>query len=220
MIGCNEARRMLDDYVDGALSQETVARFEAHLAACPTCRGALERTQEVIERARALPRSIEPGRDLWPGVASRIGRGTVVPLRRGPGRWAVLAGMAAAVVFGATVVLLSGPSGRRHVATAREAAAPGVRAAALEGQDFASERDLERAASDLREALRQRRDRLTPETARVIDENLDIIDAAIARMKRALDQEPADPELVTLLAETYRRKIDLLETATELSQKS
>jgi anti-sigma factor RsiW len=220
MITCDEVRELLDDYVDGAVGPETAALLEAHLTVCRSCSHDLELTRKVLEQARALPRGVSPVRDLWPEIAARIERSRVVALRRPPLRWVMLVGLAAAIVLGATAVLLSGPAGRRPAAAERPGGESAIRPAAATSQNFASEHDLERAARNLREVLQQRRDRLTPQTAKIIDENLDIIDQAIARMKRALDHEPGNRDLVTLLAETYQRKIDLLKTATELSRKS
>lgn len=219
MIGCNEVRELLDDYVDGAVSKETAARLEVHLAGCRRCRHDLELTRRVLEEARTLPRSLSPANDLWPEIAVRIGGQDAVPLRRRPVRWVIPVGMAAGIVLGVTALLLSGVVSRRAVTAGRLGVVRVVRPAAT-GHAFASETDLERAARNLRDALHRRRDRLGPETVRIIDENLDIIDGAITRMKRALDEEPGNRELMTLLAETYQRKIDLLQTATELSRKS
>jgi FecR protein len=60
---------------------------------------------KLVEAVRRLPRSIEPPRDLWPGIAPR--------LRRRPawGRWAVLAAAAAVIAAVGWRVLVTGPAG-------------------------------------------------------------------------------------------------------------
>ena len=53
-----------------------------------------------------------------------------------------------------------------------------------------------------------------------MEENLAIIDAAIDRLQDALREDPGNRALVTLLTATWERKIDLLQTASELARTS
>jgi anti-sigma factor RsiW len=46
---CTEFVELVTDYVEGALDEETTARFEAHLALCPGCVTYLEQIRETIE---------------------------------------------------------------------------------------------------------------------------------------------------------------------------
>ena len=55
-----------------------------------------------------------------------------------------------------------------------------------------------------------------PEAARVIQQNLAAIDQAIGQAQRALAADPANLYLNTHLAETMRRKLDLLRQAATL----
>jgi anti-sigma factor RsiW len=68
-----EIRELLDDYVDGALSWPDRRIVESHLAACAGCRADYDALVALTAATAALPRSIEPRRDLWPGIAERIG---------------------------------------------------------------------------------------------------------------------------------------------------
>lgn len=63
---------LLHDYLDGALSAAAVPRVEAHLRDCPACRAGLEEIQGLLQRLDALPRSITPPGDLWPGIEARL----------------------------------------------------------------------------------------------------------------------------------------------------
>ena len=47
---------------------------EAHLAACAACREGARKLRQVLAHATALPGSVAPPRDLWPGIESRIAR--------------------------------------------------------------------------------------------------------------------------------------------------
>jgi hypothetical protein len=77
--------------------------------------------------------------------------------------------------------------------------------------------EYERAAVSLRAVLADRRARLAPATLRVVEDNLAIIDLALADLREALHAHPDNPELSVLLASTYRRQLDLLATANQLA---
>src|SRR5437870_4265611 len=75
----------------------------------------------------------------------------------------------------------------------------------------------EEAIAELRKALAKERDRLDPATVRTLESNLAIIDLAIDQAKRALAADPANTYVTEHLAETMRRKIELLQRATMLA---
>ncbi|HYQ89942.1 MAG TPA: hypothetical protein VEU09_09990, partial [Candidatus Binatia bacterium] len=83
-----------------------------------------------------------------------------------------------------------------------------------------SETPHEEAISELRKALSRERDRLDPATIRTLEANLAIIDLAIDQAKRALAADPADSYVKEHLAETMRRKVELLQRATMLASTS
>jgi predicted anti-sigma-YlaC factor YlaD len=49
---CREAIDFLADYLEGQLPDDTRARFDAHLGACPHCRSYLHQYKSAIELAR------------------------------------------------------------------------------------------------------------------------------------------------------------------------
>ncbi|HUP19296.1 MAG TPA: hypothetical protein VM778_05005, partial [Gemmatimonadota bacterium] len=55
--------------------------------------------------------------------------------------------------------------------------------------------------------------RLAPETMAIVRRNLEVIDAAIAELRAALERDPGNGELTRMLLATYQRKIELLEQA-------
>jgi anti-sigma factor RsiW len=75
----------------------------------------------------------------------------------------------------------------------------------------------EEAIAELRKALAKERDRLDPATVRALESNLAIIDLAIDQAKRALAADPANTYVKEHLAETMRRKVELLQRATLLA---
>lgn len=86
----------LNGLVDGTLDAAAGDEAERHLAVCDACRAEVAQLRALLAGARALPRSIEPSRDLWPGIAPRLGR-------RGLPRWLAVA---AVLVLAAGGVLL------------------------------------------------------------------------------------------------------------------
>ena len=73
------------------------------------------------------------------------------------------------------------------------------------------------AVADLKRALETGRDRLDPRTVTVLEENLAIIDGAIAQARQALAADPANTYLNNYLAEARRRKLELLRQVTGLA---
>lgn len=81
---CRTTEARLSNYLDDELDAATRAAVAVHLGACQPCARLAAELEAVIHAARALPRSIEPERDLWEGIAQRI-QAPVVPLHRGDG---------------------------------------------------------------------------------------------------------------------------------------
>ncbi len=156
-----------------------------------------------------LPRSLEPGRDLWPEIEARL---VARPRRAAGRRWAVAARLAAAVALmvagGALSQLLWPAAGPAEVA----AAAP--TAAELE----VAEGEYLRAKDALWLTAYGRRDDLSPATLRVVEKNLRIIDQAIRELRQALEEDPGNRRLEGLLYANHRRSIDLLRRLAQASQ--
>jgi len=76
------------------------------------------------------------------------------------------------------------------------------------------------AVTDLEKALKTGRGRLDASTVAIVEQNLQIIDRAIAQARQALDSDPSNGYLSSHLVETRRRKLDLLRRAAELATSS
>ncbi len=209
-----EAR--LNDYLDGVLAPGDARAVEEDLARDPEYRALEQSLRRVISEAMNLPNDIAPERDLWAGIDARLGTPSVVSERRRmrPGlRYALLAASFAAVflagIFYAqfrgteppptTALLPNGTGGEPSELAVVEA-------------EYGQARDL------LVQALNDSRDRLSPETQAVVDENLAIIGNAIGEIKTALEKDPGDQQLIRSLVAAHDREIDLLQQATQLSE--
>ncbi len=118
---------------------------------------------------------------------------------------------------------LSGPGidGGRGIAPASATIEPAVRTGA--GAVYAAraeETPHEEAISELRKVLARQRDQLDPATIRTLESNLAIIDLAIDQARRALAADSANTYVKEHLAETMRRKVELLQRATMLASTS
>jgi anti-sigma factor RsiW len=57
---CRELVELVTDYLEGALPAGDVARFEAHLAACPGCETYVEQIRTTIAVTRASGDAVDP----------------------------------------------------------------------------------------------------------------------------------------------------------------
>jgi anti-sigma factor RsiW len=60
-LNCQELVELVTDYLEGALSAEDRARFDAHIAACDGCRAYLRQiTMTVALAGRLTPEQLDP----------------------------------------------------------------------------------------------------------------------------------------------------------------
>jgi predicted anti-sigma-YlaC factor YlaD len=214
----DDYRELLNDFLDGQLEPELHVETRDHLEGCPACSRELEQLRSLRSVTDRLPRSIEPPRDLWPGVEARLGTGD----RRVPGRrrsrlvlrprHAVAAVALLAIAFSLTQV---------RTKKAREGAAPAPTVQESSATSFVSlseewrrtEVAYERAAAELLEALDAVRDELPPETVLRIETNLEIVDDAIRESREAFEADPGNLDVLQLLAAVHEKRLDLLQQA-------
>jgi anti-sigma factor RsiW len=217
----------LSEYLDGDLAPGERAALEAHLADCAACRTAVSELRRVVTRAHALVDQ-PVGRDLWPGIAARIGAaGTpVIDLasRRQRRRFSLsLPQLAAAAVLliaatagGTSLALRDRPAHLPALPGQGAVAGPGARVIPA-GLPDKAQVSYDAAVSDLERALDAGRHHLAPKTVLVLEKNLARIDAAIDEARAALKADPANLYLNTHLANTMQQKLELLRQATALA---
>jgi anti-sigma factor RsiW len=218
----------LSEYLDGELTEGERIALEAHLQTCAECSAVVSDLRRVVRRARTLKVQV-PTTDLWPAIASRIGAGSAdtsemvdLASRRLPTRrWAfslpqlAAASIALMTLSGGAVWLLQEPGKPAPVAaviTQPSGTTPAVTVAIrpTASQSYAA------AVADLERVLTEGRGKLDSTTVMIIEQNLAAIDRAIAEAQRALQADSANLYLNTHLAETMRRKLDLLRQAAAL----
>ena len=197
----------LDDYLDGTLADEERREIEEVLASSQRARRELEDYRRMIEELARLPESIEPERDLFPAIEARLDAIEARPdaaSTLAPWRWLVLAASLTAAL-GVTYLMtrsIDPEIDTSPVVTTQEAALTATSRA---------EDDLVAATDQLKRALEVNRAALPPETRRLVERNLEIIQTAIAEIQLALDRDPGNRELNRALVAYYQHELALLE---------
>jgi anti-sigma factor RsiW len=218
----------LSEYLDGELEDGERVALESHLQSCSECSAIVADLRRVVRRARTLKQRA-PERDLWPGIAGRIGATLaeteeVVDLtsrRRSPRRWSfslpqvAAASIALMTISGGAVWMLRTAGPQPVIAPVARVPSPSPTVVTAAVRPSATQ-SYAAAVADLERVLADGRGQLDSTTVRVIEQNLQAIDRAIAQAQRALEADPANLYLNTHLAETMRRKLDLLRQAAAL----
>jgi hypothetical protein len=210
----------LSEYLDDELDAAERLALESHLATCEGCVTTLDELRRVVGRAQALD-DRPPTRDLWPGIATRIGLSTDdLAVRRSPRRVSftvpqLVAASIALIVIAAGVARLAQPR-----ATTPSVRGP-ARAASVQSAAWSSKADssADLAVGQLRLALAegQRTGRLNATTVHKLEHSLAVIDSAIAEASRALVLDPQSAYLNHHLADTMRHKLEFLREANRIA---
>jgi Putative zinc-finger len=215
----------LSEYLDGELDSTERAALEAHLASCGKCYATLGELRQVVAQARALT-DAPPAHDLWAGIKTRITGGAPVAslndrrdrlVRR---RFSLTVGqlLAASIALvllssgGAYMALRPGTSKVTPQSTASRQRGIGTIATWTGPTDA--------AIADLQATLTQNESRLDTTTVRIVRQNLAIIDRAIGEARIALQKDPGNAYLNLHLADTMRRKVELLRRVNDIAAQS
>lgn len=211
----------LSSLLDGELPPREASALEEHLGECGACREVRDELVEIRRRARALP-ALEPERDLWAGIESRLGEDPlaekVIPLSAtaadpsaGRGvrgvRFTLPQAVAAAVVLLAGgwmggVLAAPGDAGRG----AGEMEGGTLPVQALPAVSGALPGGLSQEVATLERTLRDRAATLDEETRLTLLRSLDVIDRAIGESLDALSRDPGSEYLQGHLGSALERK--------------
>jgi hypothetical protein len=218
----------LSEYLDGELNKVERDALEKHLEGCAECSAVLEELRVVTLRAESLD-DRPPARDLWSGIAERIGSSTTTEVRAiesaGSRKWwsgrRITLGVPQLAAAAVALVVLSGTvvgafvglrQGDRPATVA--VTEPGITVTNIANFGGAK---YDSAVAELEQALSANKGQLDSATVKVIKQNLAIIDRAIDQARQALAADPASPYLSNHLAGALRQKVELLRRVTGLS---
>ena len=227
---CSQYREWIQDRTDGTLGSIRSAELERHLDDCADCRAFAADLQSIHDAAASLEPLAAPD-GVWLQVAGRLiqeGRVSPPPARvSAPARHAALLAIAAALVIavGASIVMLL-PEFRSNnrpqpadVASSPQPgnAQPDGAVHSVETEFRLAEQHYQNAIAGLEKAARldqasaDQNAAIDPQTASMLQKNLEVIDQAIAESRSALRSEPQSIPARDSLFDALRRKVGLLQ---------
>jgi anti-sigma factor RsiW len=220
----DEWTNRLSEYVDGELNSADVEALEAHLMNCVECGRTVQQLRTVVLRAgQVIDR--EPEADLWPAIAARLAvadQGADRELATSPRKRRV--SFSIPQLAAASIVLMLMSAGTMYLMTNGDDAAQTTGAGQTAMRPLppgsasvrAVTRNYDATVDELEMVLERNRNQLDTSTVRVLEQNLAIIERAIAEARAALGQEPANPYLSRYLDDAMQRKVQLLRRATSV----
>jgi hypothetical protein len=206
----------LEDYLDGELSTEETEEIKAHLEACAECTEEKVRLQSLLSSLSELPDSVAPASDLWSGIEKQIRPAGTLPVdfrtERSPWHMRIKLAAAAVVLMALSSGVTSFWIQSRDVYD--RSGEPHFELASTDLSSF--EITYSVTIDELTDLLQQRREKISPETARVIETNLAIIDEAIRTSREALSNDPGNQDLIRTVTAMYEEKVDLLQQVADL----
>lgn len=195
----------INDLVDETLPPAELKSALAHMSECEACRSEVDALRALLQRVAQLPTSIAPARDLRSEMWAKTERKTL---------WAWRFPLAAAavllIVASSAITMLVTRAQPGPVLKVEQPARAPVDLVTLDRRYGDEVRELQRT-------LQQNRSSLSPETVRILEENLQIIDRAIQEARSAIATDPGSEMLGELLRSAYQRKLDLLKQAARSS---
>jgi anti-sigma factor RsiW len=220
----------IHELVDGTIAGIRRAELERHLATCAECRTLLADLQAIRDTANTLE-PLEPRDGVWLQIAGRLrqeGRVQAPPVpqpSRTP-RFAILAIAASLVLaIGVAIGLLvtqyrvpNKPAAAPIVAQAPGNPSQDVAVESVEAEFRLAEQHYQNAIAKLEQAARldqaasgRDQNTLDPQTAAMLQKNLQVIDQAISESRAALQSEPLSASARDSLFDALKRKVALLQ---------
>lgn len=238
---CSRYRESVHELVDGTIGPIRRAELESHLGGCTDCR-TLVRDLDAIRRTAASLDPIDPPARVWLQVAGRLRQeGRVQPLPGTPARSArhgALLAIAAALLMavGASLAMLvsrlatpdttSPPAASEAAASSGGNATAGATVQDVETEFRLAEQHYQNAIAKLEQAAELDRAvagqssgdqaMLDPQTAAMLQKNLQVIDEAIDESRAALRAEPQSAAARDSLFDALKRKVALLQDSIAL----
>ncbi len=240
---CAAYSTSIQDLIDGTIGSIRRAELDRHLEVCAPCRALVADFQAVRDAAARLD-PIDPPARVWLHVAGRLrqeGRLSAPAVAPASTRYGVVLALAAALILavGLSVVLLlpqfRGGDPAPITSGAASPAADGNASAdatvqGVEAEFRLAEQHYQNAIARLEQAARidqvaaasqnsgdaRDQDVLDPQTAAMLQKNLQVIDSAIAESRAALRDEPQSAPARDSLFDALKRKVALLQDSIAL----
>ncbi|MGQ0430202.1 MAG: hypothetical protein ACT4UQ_09735 [Gammaproteobacteria bacterium] len=165
--------------------------------------------ETLMAKMRDLPQDVAPGRDLWPGIAARLGSELH---QAAPRRYGWPMALAAGFMVAAVSALLTWGvmrDAREPDRAVMAAAQPAAVVPVNYGPNTALGAAQLAARDELMPEFRRRFALLAPATQQAVITNLAVIQKAADEIDAALARDPASGLLNELLVGTYRQELEL-----------
>ena len=223
---CGEALTLLEDYQFAELEDGLAGDVASHVRSCAACSSAfaaLEKERAFYERyAEAEEISLELSPGVWQKIKVRIAEedagnkalagshlGSILRLAGAPvSVRRVAAAMLLVLVFAGGTILTVRTYRQDQIRTSI-ASRDSLQNALL--AIHRAEREYQEAIRILTALAEERKASLEPELVKELDQNLRVIDQAIASTRKACEAHPNDPELALYMLWAYARKVELLQ---------
>ena len=212
---------------DGTLDAADRARVDAHLGACRDCATDVARLTALMNRideSKRAPATLTTELDgMWREIRQEIEGAKVVALdsvepaarswRLRVDPWVIGVAASVAAITALTVIQIVPPI----VRSTSPSVTAGVNADSVLRFADDSITSYREEADRLLDELQLQRARLAPGTRAAIDDDLKTVDLAIAELQAAVARDPRNATLRTMLASSYRQKIDVLKKVSNAS---
>jgi anti-sigma-K factor RskA len=213
----------LQDFVTGSLARSAESRIRRHLAACADCARAVDALRELTASLADLPASVQPARDLRPGIWSRIDASSEASVEATPPGAGVptqptarpVPAFRSRSVLAAAATAVIAITAAVSIAIDRRIGARGTGNTAAQSALWTAESRFDVATRELEVLIAEHSERLSPATREVLESSLGAIDAAVAEAREALAGDPGNPMLSHMLMAAYEKKLEVLRAASE-----
>ena len=205
-----------EDYLDRRFSAERTQQLRTHLSICAGCRAKLQEAEALRGMLTRLPKRMTPGRDLWRGIEQRIRFGA------GEARGIGYTGIYRLVPLAAAALLLVGFLLASLVQEVSPVSPRGslTQLISIRG-DGASvvrrfseiEQRYQRVKRGFLEAVESRGTAMDPGFMRIVKDQLEIIDTAVDQLQAALEAQPENRKLWSMMAQANENRMEILQTA-------
>lgn len=220
MTHCDDLDARVGDLIDGGLPPEEETAVRAHLETCPTCRSLVADFERVRAAAQSLG-PVTPPDHVWLQIAGRLkleagpidAATSTEPTTRATAQWLGIAAALLLITLGLyTADRWIGPGS--PVPESNVAAGSAVESV---NEELRLALDhYENAIGQLKAMAATSDDALDPAVAAVLDQNLAIIDTAIAESRAALMDDPSSQPARASLFEALSQKVNVLQATAVL----
>jgi hypothetical protein len=168
----------------------------------------------LLAKAAGLPKDVAPPRDLWPGIAARLGEAERAPVKPAF-RWPLALAAAFAVASVSALLtwsLVRDPRAGQPAEIADAGAPAGGFVPVSYGPNSGLTAEELAVRDELFAQFRGAFENLRPETREAIVKNLAVMQTAADEIDAALAKDPASGMLKGMLFGTYKQELQLYST--------